>query len=265
MYQAAIHSFKCYAKRVGADLIISDSLHYPIHIHQPKYGANPAWAEKLRIGELLKQYDRVLYVDADILISPSAEDIFQEYCDLDTIYMLDEGMHCDRHIEKQLIEKQLGSITWPQHDAGVHYYNVGVMLISKPCQLFNHLDLNSLQAICNEIRFYEQTLFNYVIFQQRLKHQAIDCRFNRMDMFGQDSYLQADFIHYAGKGYAKNNRRRDLQFLKDFALLYKDIIPQPEIQRLKHVAWQQFLEKVYQKYSLPNALIKAVSGACVSR
>lgn len=47
MYQAAIHSFKCYAKRVGADLIISDSLHYPIHIHQPKYGANPAWAETL--------------------------------------------------------------------------------------------------------------------------------------------------------------------------------------------------------------------------
>lgn len=265
MYQAAIHSFRYYAERVGADLIVSDSLHYPINIDNPKYSANPAWAEKLRIGELLKQYDRVLYLDADILISPYAEDIFQVYCDLDTIYMLDEGMHCERHIEKQLIETQLGKITWPQDQDTTHYYNVGVMLISKQCALFNFADVGYLQTICNEIRFYEQTLFNYVIFQQQLKHQAIERRFNRMDMFGKEDYIKADFIHYAGKGYSKNNRRRDVQFLKDFAVLYKNIIPQQEIEKLKVLAWQQFLEKVYQKYSLPNPFIKAISTMCVPR
>ncbi|WP_283241111.1 glycosyltransferase, partial [Pseudoalteromonas ruthenica] len=121
MYQAAILSFKHYADKVGADLIVSDELHYPINIHDPHYGANPAWAEKLRIGELLKEYDRVLYLDADILISPSAQDIFKQYTDPMVIYMLNEGAICDRQFERQLIENKLGLLNWPMQCEGVIY------------------------------------------------------------------------------------------------------------------------------------------------
>ena len=258
MYQAAILSFQHYADKVGADLIISDSLNYPINIENPKYSASPAWAEKLRIGKLLKEYDRVLYVDADILITPNAKNVFLEYDDPDYIYMLNEGAHTDRSLEKSLIEQLLGKVDWPEVNGRPDYYNVGVMLLSQPHQLFSHCDLAMLQSVCNHIRFYEQTLFNYQIYKHALKHEAISTSFNRMDMFGKEGYLDADFIHYAGKGYAINNRRRDVKFLKDFAQLYAGIISDEDIARLKSQAWQQYLNKIYKKYPLPNFLLKVL-------
>lgn len=265
MYQAAILSFQHYAQKVGADLVVSETLNYPIKISEPKYGANPAWAEKLRIGELLKEYDRVLYLDADILVSPDAEDIFKKYQDLDTIFMLNEGAVCDRTQERTLIEDLCGRVAWPSEKEASIYYNVGVILASKLCRLFEYADLDELQSVCNEIRFYEQTLFNYQIFKHQLKHEALPSRFNRMDMFGKEGYLDADFIHYAGRGYAKNNRRRDVQFLRDFAKLYQGIVPQQDIERLHNAAWNNFLDVVYKKYPLPNWLIKLCSQRFVPR
>ncbi|CAH9067196.1 hypothetical protein PSECIP111951_03727 [Pseudoalteromonas holothuriae] len=155
MYQAAILSFKYYAEKVGADLVVSEQLHFPINICDAKYDANPAWAEKLRIGELLKEYDRVLYLDADILVAPNAQNIFEQYPDPETIYMLNEGAVCDRQLERQLIEEKLGRISWPASNGCFTYYNVGVILASKPCQLFDYADLDGLQSVCNHIRFYE--------------------------------------------------------------------------------------------------------------
>ncbi|KZW98954.1 hypothetical protein JL49_19810 [Pseudoalteromonas luteoviolacea] len=265
MYQAAIHSFRHYAKKVGADLVVADALTFKVDIQSPKFGANPAWAEKLRIGQLLAEYDRVLYLDADILVHPDTEDIFQKYNDLDTVYMLNEGEICPRHHEKLLIENVLGEIDWPTFNNKPVYYNVGVILASKGCRLFEFATLSRLQLVCNEVRFYEQTLFNYELFGNQLKHRALSEDFNRMDMFGKQGYRRAGFIHYAGKGYAKNNRRRDVQFLKDFAHLYQGLIDEHEIMRLKHLAWQQFLNKVYQKYPLPNALICLLSTLFVPR
>ncbi|WP_063382931.1 glycosyltransferase [Pseudoalteromonas luteoviolacea] len=265
MYQAAIHSFRHYAKKVGADLVVADSLTFKVDIQSPKFGANPAWAEKLRIGQLLAEYDRVLYLDADILVHPDTEDIFEKYDDLDTVYMLNEGEVCERYHEKSLIEDVLGEIDWPTFDNKPIYYNVGVILASKGCRLFDFATLPRLQQVCNEIRFYEQTLFNYELFRNQLMHHPISSDFNRMDMFGKDDYCHKGFIHYAGKGYAKNNRRRDVQFLKDFAHLYQGLIDEQEIQRLKDLAWQQFLNKVYQKYPLPNMLIGFLSRLFVPR
>jgi lipopolysaccharide biosynthesis glycosyltransferase len=255
MYQAAILSFQYYADKVGADLIVSDKLHYSIDICDPHYGANPAWTEKLRIGELLKQYDRVLYLDADILISPSAQDVFKQYTDPTVIYMFNEGAVCDRMFERQLIENKLGHLRWPILDKGIIYYNAGVILASKECKLFDHTDLAGLQSVCNDVRFYEQTFFNYQIFKYDLKHRELASTYNRMDMLGDQDYLEAHFIHYAGKGYAKNSRRRDIQFLKDFAVLYQHILPKSQIEALKSHAWRNYLKVVCEKYALPNWLI----------
>ena len=76
MYKAAVESFKAYGKKVGADVIVSDRLHYKVDIKNPKFDASPAWCEKLYITDLLKEYDRVLYLDADIIVTPEARDIF---------------------------------------------------------------------------------------------------------------------------------------------------------------------------------------------
>ncbi|MDK1286746.1 glycosyltransferase family 8 protein [Pseudoalteromonas umbrosa] len=256
MYKAALHSFKLYAQKVGADLIVSDKLHYKIDIVNPKFNASPAWTEKLKIGELLKQYDRVLYVDSDVLITPNARDIFELYPDLSTTYWFNEGLKQERKNDIDLVQSELGKVEWPYIDERPVYYNAGIILTSKQAGLFSLTQLKDLQLICNEITHYDQSYFNYTLHKHQLSHESFDKSFNRMDMFGNEGYLEADFIHYAGKGYAKTSRRRDVQFLKDFSVIFDGIVPDDEIKKLKEDAWQAYLEVIYKKYSLPNILIK---------
>ncbi|MFC3034505.1 glycosyltransferase [Pseudoalteromonas fenneropenaei] len=265
MYQAALLSFQHYASKVGAELIVSEQLHYPIHIHKPRYNANPAWAEKLRIGELLKTYDRVLYVDSDILIHPDADNIFSEYPELDTVFWFNEGQVIARDSEVKLIEDCFGKVSWGEVQEKPTYYNAGVILASSSSSPFLKANLEDLNLLCNNIKFYEQTYFNYLLHKHQLKHQSLDKRFNRMDMFGKTDYLKSDFIHYAGKGYAKNNRRRDVQFLRDFALLYSSIVEAGKIAELKARVWQQYLDKIYRKYPLPKPLLRALCHLYVPR
>ncbi|KZN66539.1 hypothetical protein N473_09100 [Pseudoalteromonas luteoviolacea CPMOR-1] len=265
MYKAALHSFKHYAQKIGADLIVSDQLHYKIDIVDPKFNASPAWTEKLRIGELLKEYDRVLYVDSDIIIQPDARDIFEMYQDLDTTYWLNEGLIKDRKADISHICNVLGEQNWPSEKNMLTYYNAGVILTSREAGLFEVTNLEELQRLCNEISFYEQSYFNYCLHKHGFKHQGIDKTFNHMDMFGSDGYLEADFIHYAGKGYAKTSRRRDVQFLKDFSAIYDGILPADEIKKLKDEAWQAYLQVIYKKYPLPNMLIKLFTERFVPR
>ncbi|ESP93148.1 glycosyltransferase [Pseudoalteromonas luteoviolacea] len=265
MYQAALKSFEIYADKVGADLIVSDKLHYKIDIVNPKYHASPAWTEKLRIGELLEKYDRVLYVDSDVLITPHSRDVFELYPELDTTYWFDEGGKQERRTDADMIQSFLGQVQWPRIEERPVYYNAGIILTSKSADLFKLTKLEDLQLICNDITHYDQSYFNYTLHKHCLKHATLDKAFNRMDMFGKENYLEADFIHYAGKGYAKTSRRRDVQFLKDFAEIYKDIIPSNEINELKDNAWQAYLKVIYKKYPLPNFLIKLFSERFVPR
>ncbi|TMP37821.1 glycosyltransferase family 8 protein [Pseudoalteromonas rubra] len=252
MYRAAIKSFEIYAKKVGADLIVSDSLHYPIKIENPLYNASPAWTEKLRIGALLEEYDRVLYVDADVLITPTARDVFELYPDTSKAYWFNEGVKQERAPDIAMIQGVLGEVNWPERDSRPVYYNAGIILTSKQCPLFKKTDLDDLQEICNRITHYDQSYFNYTLHKHNISHESLDKSFNRMDMFGHEDYLKADFIHYAGKGYAKNNRRRDVQFIRDFAQLYSDVVDEIEIKALKEHAWTLYLEKIHKKYPLPD-------------
>jgi len=77
--ETELKMFDHYAKRVVADLIVCREPQYSIHFQSDGGEAILACAEKLKIGELLSQYERVLYVDADVLISPNAENIFERY------------------------------------------------------------------------------------------------------------------------------------------------------------------------------------------
>jgi len=266
MYQAAIHSFRLYAEKVGADLVITNQRQYEIDIDNPRYLANPAWCEKMRIGELLKDYDRVLYLDADIMIHPDARDVFQQYPDLETIYMLDEGKIVDRQPVINDINDCLGTLEhWPTDRGLASYYNLGVMLISNQSPLFKHTRCDELQGVCNKIKYYEQTYFNYLIQKHQMKNQNLAPEFNRMDLFGKQGYKQADFIHYANKGYSPSGRRREYQYISDFCQFYQGILPDEILRPLKQQAWDFFLNKVYQRYNLPNPLLKFICQLFVGK
>lgn len=260
MYRAAVESFKAYGEKIGADVIVSDQLHYKIHVNNPKFDASPAWSEKLYISEILKKYDRVLYLDADIIVTPWARDIFSQYPDLDTVYMFNEGRHRDRSEQATQINAVLGDVTWPKEDNQVVYYNSGMFLVSKETGLFDHANIEEMQTICNQVKFYDQTYINYLIRRDNIKSVGVEANFNRMQLLGHDDYQKADFIHYSGRGYRQKVPMRELKYIIDYCDMFKDSLSDAEILKFKQQAWNWYMLKQYRKTKLPVPFLSAVFG-----
>ncbi|WP_076413177.1 glycosyltransferase [Shewanella sp. UCD-KL12] len=260
MYRAAVDSFKEYGKKIGADVIVSDQLHYKININNPKFDASPAWSEKLYIQELLKEYDRVLYLDADIIVTPEARDIFELYPDLDTVYMFNEGLHRDRSQQAEQINNVLGEVNWPKENDQVIYYNSGMFLVSKETGLFDNANIEEMQAICNEVKFYDQTYINYLIRRDNINSVGVEANFNRMQLLSHENYQTADFIHYSGRGYRQKVPMRELKYIIDYCQLYSDSLSEAEVLKFKQESWNWYILKQYRKTKLPMSFLSFVFG-----
>ncbi len=257
MYRAALMSFQQYADKVGADLIVSQEIHYPINIGNPRHTASPAWTEKLYMKELLKNYDRVLYLDADIIVAPHAENIFDTYTDLETLYLFNEGQYLERQHVIDKITDIMGPLdNWPSFNNRPVSYNVGCMLVSRQCPLFDIATLADLQKVCNFIQYFEQTYFNYLIHRDGLKHHGISAKFNRMDVLGKENHLEASFIHYAGRGYTNSTLKREAKYVNDFCELFGGIIDDQELARINNAGWQLFINKAQKRYKLPRSVVE---------
>ncbi len=226
-YPLVYQSFEKYAKRVGADLIrVTEFSKHNTILSQGHLQRHAAWFEKTQMGNLLKKYDRVLYLDADIIISPNAPDIFEKYTDRTCMYMLNEGLHADRSktIEQITAILPLNKL-WPEKS----YYNIGVMLMSRESNLFEHVNIEDLLKLPGKVSMYEQTYFNYLIVRNNLKAESLSPDFNRMELFGKDNYLKAYFIHYAGGGFCKHVKLRYRTIINDYIKLYDE--PKSLLQR----------------------------------
>ena len=265
MYRAAVMSFERYADKVGANLVVAQELHYPITLDNPRHTASKAWTEKLYIGELLKEYDRVLYLDADIIVTPDARNIFDVYTDLETLYAFNEGQLLERQHVIDKITAIMGPLdNWPHVDGKPVYYNVGCMLISRQCPLFDIATLDDLQQLCNHIQYYEQTYFNYLLHRDGLKHESISNEFNRMDALGHDNYRDASFIHYAGRGYTNSSLKREARYVNDFCELFDGIIAADELASIREEGWNLFIDKAQKRYKLPRGAIEFLARTFVT-
>ncbi|MEH6463825.1 MAG: glycosyltransferase [Shewanella psychromarinicola] len=260
MYRAAISSFKAYGERIGADVIVSDQLHYNIHVSNPKFDSSPAWSEKLYIAEILKQYDRVLYLDADIIVTPWARDVFELYPDLDTVYMFNEGCYRDRGEQAVQINTILGEVDWPKEDDKIVYYNSGMFLVSKETGLFDKANIEEMQAICNKVKFYDQTYINYLIRRDNIKSIGVEANFNRMQLLGYDNYQKSDFIHYSGRGYRQDIPMRELKYIIDYCDMFNDTLTKAQMIEYKKQAWHWYMLKQHRKTKLPIPLLSAIFG-----
>src|SRR5437660_169826 len=132
---------EAYAAAVGADLVCID--------RSKGLGPTPHF-EKYQIRELLGDYDRVLYVDADVLIVPDSPDLF-EIVPLNEFGAYLASHHSDVHDEAaRAIQATLGCLGW-----GREYFNSGVMLVGRA-----HRDVfDPSHGVY--LSFYEQTQLNY--------------------------------------------------------------------------------------------------------
>ena len=178
--------FNAYADKIGADLLVLKDL-------PPLPSAH--WA-KFSIHELLKKkYDRIAFIDADILIRPDAPSLF-DLVPEDQFGIFNEGTYSPRAMCIHEVKKVF-NVELPKWD-GKTYYNTGVMVVSRAHRhIFNITE--EIKPLRNS--FGEQTYLNMKIMANDVKVFSLPFKFNRMSLMDRiigvsrlDSYL----VHYAG-------------------------------------------------------------------
>jgi len=184
-------NIKAYANKIGADFICID-----------KCSSTPHW-EKFQINNLLNKYDRILYLDTDLIIREDCPNLF-DIVPYNQIGAFNEARFVKR--EYSLLETaQAYGIDPSNINWNGKYYNTGVMLFSKCHKKF--LSRPEMEFS----NFYEQGYLNLHISMEESHRTKEDDTlmfdlsydFNRMtclDFCGIErhgSYI----IHYAGYHY----------------------------------------------------------------
>lgn len=179
-----IGQMRRYADRHGLDFLAcneEDVCEYKI----------PAYAKLEVIKKALEIYGRVCFVDADVLISDKAPNIF-DVVPVGKIGMFNEAPWVlERHISDVKSWKEL---TGQELKEG-QYYNTGVMVFD------NNLDFGPPDTLINH--YGEQSFINQHIVDHSLDMFELDYKWNRMSctwIKGLDP-RDAHFIHFAGQSY----------------------------------------------------------------
>lgn len=173
-------TLKRYADKIGADFIVwRDHKKHTM----PHY-------QKLEIAHLLDEYDRVLYVDTDILIREDAPDLFK-MVPPEKLGMFEEGRFTDR----SSFLAYLRELKFDEKNWNGKYYNTGVMVLSeKHKPIFRRPPVESNH-------FFEQSYLNVMIAHEKMEMFQLPYRFNRMycmDRITGEERHDSYFMHYAG-------------------------------------------------------------------
>jgi lipopolysaccharide biosynthesis glycosyltransferase len=192
---------RAYAEKVNADFTVFD------HVSDCKDGDGRWHYRIFKMKELFGQYDRILHLDTDILISPSCPDLFEEvpFDCVGTVYE-DKGSR-QLYRQKTMMECQAlwGDIGWRSG-----YINTGVFLASS-C----HSDIfkkNNGEYWCGF--GYDDVHLGYRIKKLGMKVHELDFKWNNMTMFsepwnGNADRFKSHIIHYAGGGLFDRNNKKD--------------------------------------------------------
>jgi hypothetical protein len=172
---------KNYADRIGADFVVwKDSGTHTI----------PAY-RKLDVVDLLKKYERVLYIDTDILIRPDAPNIFDIVPETQ-LGLFEEG----RFSERKMAFYEYGKAVGDNCDGWLNrYYNTGVIVASRGHEgafAQPQIEINN---------YYEQTCINYNVYKFNVPVFELHYKWNRMSLVDKvtgDPRHNSYFIHYAG-------------------------------------------------------------------
>lgn len=217
--------FVDYAEKCDAELIVLKG-------YEGMSLPSPHWL-KFSIHELLKKdFDRIAFIDADILIRKDSPNIFDVVPE-DQFGIFNEGAYTPRHICIYEVMK-VYNVQGFRYD-GQTYYNTGVMVCSrKHRHIFNVIE--EVKPLRNH--FGEQTFLNMKIMLSGCQVFPLNYKLNRMSIMDRItgiSRLDSYFIHYAGDGD------------KLFEKLERDIVKLEE-------------SKDYQEFSKRNVFIWALGG-----
>jgi lipopolysaccharide biosynthesis glycosyltransferase len=191
-----------YAQRINADFHVITIPKIP----NPNKQAFLYSYEKHQLQEFLLHYDRVIYLDTDIIVSSDCPDLF-DVVPYSHFGAFSEGRWLERkdalayaELQWEFLAKENVAEKWAKN-----YFNAGVMVIDK-----THHQIFALPEVLHN-NFYDQTWFNcQVAIRCPDKFQDITHAFNRMRHLDWARRLDAFIIHYAGGGVPLDQIRKDI-------------------------------------------------------
>ncbi|TCS40292.1 glycosyltransferase [Reinekea marinisedimentorum] len=190
-----------YAEQCGADFFVLSG-----------HNLKDMWPgfSKLLLGSQLKVYDRMLYLDSDILVSPTAPNLF-DFVPPDSLgaTVIDslppevapavKNGWISNDIKKS--QKEFGDIQWSSE-----YFNSGAMLFCKEhlgifesaLSVAKHwFDISTDRSLSEFRVFADQTLFNYFAKARNAKVFDIGYKYNHTPAFNAFGHrYHSNFYHY---------------------------------------------------------------------
>jgi len=194
---------KRYAENHGFDFIVIDkrkNLEIPIHF------------ERFQLKEMLTSYDRILYLDSDIIIKKNTPNVFN--------YVSSKCLGCVSEYTGNILRKkqiefielnifcQRKNITIPDH---ISYFNAGMLVLSK-CHncMFGICSKDDIYFFNHESKLLDQTWLNFYVIQNKIKIQILDNRFNSTNWVYNKKHhipllnIEEDYIwHFVGSKRSK--------------------------------------------------------------
>lgn len=193
-------SLQQYAKEIGCDVLSVDfrpDARVKAHFVQVQLRKLSA------IYEALENYERVAWVDADVLITPHAPSIFDNvrsdrWGGTDELKIIRENQFTASPDHKQhLIKQHLNTVCWeegfPRIESPAFYFNCGVQVVSQ-CHREIYRPPNNPGAST----WAEQSLINARLHHQSIATHDLGKQWNMMQWIKDTDYLKARFIHYCG-------------------------------------------------------------------
>lgn len=171
-----------YADGLGVDfIVITDSV-----------CSTPHWQKLIEIQNLLKKYERVLYIDTDTIIREDCPDLFDIVPDK-SLGLFNEAPFTFRSSELMIDTCKEYGVKLPDWDG--RYFNTGVMIIPRR---YRHLFEKPEKENCS---FYEQTYLNMIFAKEKPEIFELPYQYNRMtcmDAITGEERFASYIIHYAG-------------------------------------------------------------------
>ncbi len=180
-------TLKAYADKIGADFVVID-----------KQSNTPHW-EKFQLYDLLVKYQRIIYLDTDLIVREDCPNLFDLVPET-KLGIFNEGRFADRSGSLMEAHKEYNR-PFPKKWDGT-YYNTGVMVLSR-----RHRQLFKLPQKIVSLGMFEQGYLNMLMLEMDNDHaheeriEELDYKFNRMPLA--DSYCgihrcDSYIVHYAG-------------------------------------------------------------------
>jgi len=200
----ALPSVEHFAKKYGhyVEVVTQEAYHFP----KKKY--NYKIFEKFQVQKFTDKYDRILRLDADIIMSPNCPDLFDLFPE-DKLWAVYEDVGSrqkDRLNQINIIQDQLGRVKW---ETG--YINSGVILTSRVHkELYNVTEDYLIDVICRGLgKFKEQNLINWRIRKLGYEVGDMGFKYNHMSMT-RTNLLDSYIMHAAGIQGTKEFQLRNL-------------------------------------------------------